>query len=206
MHSTHVPEWGIPPASMVVKKLEIRHVNNLLVWTDTPILYFLAMTIEERMLFTIKSEKIVGGRLVENIGNWAFIGNLGGYCGGSLIGDTWFLTAGHCCASTPLGKKVYFGVLNPWEDRKRVERRVVEYELHPDFIRETLKQDMCLMRLDQPLDYSGSIKPICLNENELKKNEPVFVAGWGLTEEGGSQTGISQTFFVRFSLQFLIIF
>ena len=89
------------------------------------------MTIKQRMALTLKSEKIVGGREVENMRNWAFIGNLGGYCGGSLIGDSWFLTAGHCCASTPLGKKVYFGVLNPWEDKGRVERRVVAFENHP---------------------------------------------------------------------------
>ena len=73
------------------------------------------MSTEERMLLNIKSEKIVGGREVENIANWAFIGNLGGYCGGTIIGDVWFLTAAHCCASTPIGKKIYFGVLNPWE-------------------------------------------------------------------------------------------
>ena len=52
------------------------------------------MTIEQRMALTLKSEKIVGGREVEKIRNWAFIGNLGGYCGGSLIGDSWVFTRG----------------------------------------------------------------------------------------------------------------
>ena len=84
------------------------------------------MSIEQRMEQNLKSEKIVGGREVENMESWAFIGNLGGYCGGSLIGDRWFMTAGHCCASTPIGKKVYFGVLNPWTMKQEMYQNNVK--------------------------------------------------------------------------------
>ena len=84
------------------------------------------MSIEQRMEQNLKSEKIVGGREVENMESWAFIGNLGGYCGGSLIGDRWFMTAGHCCASTPIGKKVYFGVLNPWTMKQEMYQNKVK--------------------------------------------------------------------------------
>ena len=36
--------------------------------------------------FNPKIEKIVGGKEVWSITNWPFIGSLGGYCGGSIIG------------------------------------------------------------------------------------------------------------------------
>ena len=60
-------------------------------------------------------------------------------------------------------------------------------ELHPDFVRETLVNDLCLIQMDEPLIFTQNIKPICLNSTPLNKNEPNYIAGWGLTEEGGSQ-------------------
>jgi hypothetical protein len=41
--------------------------------------------------------------------------------------------------------------------------------------------------MDEPLIFTQNIKPICLNSTPLNKNEPNYIAGWGLTEEGGSQ-------------------
>ena len=97
------------------------------------------MSIEERMHMSLSTEKIVGGRQVDDIKNWNWIGQLGGYCGGSLVADDMFLTAAHCCASTRVGQTVYFGVLNPWKDQGKAQKRKVEEMLsHPDFDRPTL--------------------------------------------------------------------
>ena len=63
------------------------------------------------MQVLLRREKIVGGKQVEHIESWPFIGSLGGFCGGALVGDKWFLTAGHCCASIGTLRKlgVFFG-------------------------------------------------------------------------------------------------
>ena len=125
---------------------------------------------------------------MNSINNWSFIGSLGGYCGGSIIGDSWFLTAGHCCASTPIGRKIYFGTANPWHDSWRVERTVKQYVIHPDFHRPTLHRDLCVIKLNEPLIFSEKVKPICLSEIIPDVSSPAFVAGWGLTSEGGRQS------------------
>ena len=62
--------------------------------------------------------------------------------------------------------------------KKREERRVVDYEIHPEFVRATLTHDMCVMKLAEPLQFSRTIRPICLSTTPVRRNEPVYVAGW----------------------------
>nr|AAS21446.1 trypsin [Oikopleura dioica] len=147
------------------------------------------MSIEERMHMSLSTEKIVGGRQVDDIKNWNWIGQLGGYCGGSLVADDMFLTAAHCCESTRIGQTVYFGVLNPWEDQGKAQKRKVSEMLnHPDFDRPTLTHDICMIKLDSPIDQDRNVRPICLADSASPKNTPAYVAGWGLTSEGGPQS------------------
>ena len=147
------------------------------------------LTAEEYMQVQMRREKIVGGKPVENIQSWPFIGSLGGFCGGALVGDRWYLTAGHCCASIgSMRKKIYFGTTNPWTDAARIEREVDDFVIHPDFRRADLHRDLCMVKLNETLTFDDRVKPICLNNQELRKNDPGFVAGWGHTEEGGPQS------------------
>jgi hypothetical protein len=45
-----------------------------------------------------------------------------------------------------------------------------------------------MIKLDSPISQSRNVRPICLNDSPLPKNTPTYVAGWGLTSEGGSQS------------------
>merc|ERR1719383_1497713 len=85
-------------------------------------------------------------------------------------------------------KKIYFGTTNPWTDAARIEREVDDFVIHPDFRRADLHRDLCMVKLNETLTFDDRVKPICLNNQELRKNDPGFVAGWGHTEEGGPQS------------------
>ncbi|KAF4008918.1 hypothetical protein G4228_000080 [Cervus hanglu yarkandensis] len=51
------------------------------------------------------------------------------------------------------------------------------------------EHDIALVKLQLPLTYSGTIRPICLpfSDEELTPGTPLWVIGWGFTEENGGK-------------------
>lgn len=45
-----------------------------------------------------------------------------------------------------------------------------------------------MIQLDSPIERTRTVRPICLSDTAPVKNTPAYVAGWGLTEEGGQQS------------------
>ncbi|XP_026016337.1 prostasin-like [Astatotilapia calliptera] len=80
--------------------------------------------------------------------------------GGSLINDQWVLTA----AST---MSLYSGP-NPNE----VSRTVVNITCHPGFNSSTRENDICLLKLSAPVNFTDYIWPICVaSQNSTFNNE-----------------------------------
>ncbi len=103
------------------------------------------------------------------------------FCAGTLIADTWVLTAAHCVVSfdtvsAPSDIKIIANtddLLNPvGEDLDVIEIIVAE-----NYISSANGNDLALLRLDAPV--SASIAP--LHERELVEGELVTAAGWGAT-------------------------
>lgn len=69
------------------------------------------------------------------------------------------------------------------------ERRIKRIISHPAFNDFTFDYDIALLELQQPAEYSGTVRPICLPgvSHAFPAGKAIWVTGWGHTQEGGER-------------------
>lgn len=140
------------------------------------------------------SQKIVGGNNA-NEHSWPWQAGLilkgyGQYCAGSLINNQWILTAAHCNDFNLVRFEVHLGFDNITQTinenpKGRVYNPIVA-KSHPNFNSDTLENDVALIKLDKPVEYTAEIKPICLPNKQVKDGEEGYVIGWGTQAADGN--------------------
>ncbi|KYN21550.1 Serine proteinase stubble, partial [Trachymyrmex cornetzi] len=147
-------------------------------------------------------ERIVGGKNADP-GEWPWMVallNAGRqFCGGSLIDNIHVLTAAHCVAN-----------MNSWDvarliarlgdhniktnnEIRHIERRVKKVVRHRGFNSRTLYNDVALLTLSEPVEFTEQIRPICLpSGSQLYSGKTATVIGWGSLRESGPQPAILQ--------------
>ena len=105
-------------------------------------------------------------------------------CTGSVIGDRWILTAGHCVfpREDASSTKVYVRqeclrtTLNYGLDIKRVIR-------HEKYGPVPQGNDIGIIELVEPLTFSRQLMPVCLPQ-KTHKYDNFVIAGWGMEFDG----------------------
>jgi len=118
------------------------------------------------------------------------------FCGGSLINSRTVLTAAHCVeqmsANDVKNLKLQLGDWNIYSkaDGAHVVRTVSAVKYHKGFSQKHLRNDIALLIMDKPVQYTNRIQPVCLhtgNPSVDTGSMQADVAGWGALSEGGKQ-------------------
>ncbi|XP_030375598.1 transmembrane protease serine 9-like [Scaptodrosophila lebanonensis] len=136
-------------------------------------------------------KRIVGGQETE-IHQYPWVAMLlyGGrfYCAASLLNDQFLLTASHCVYGF---RRERISVRMLEHDRKlshiqKIDRKVMEVITHPKYNARNYDNDIAILKLDEPVEFSELLHPVCMpTPGRSFKGETAIVTGWGALKVGG---------------------
>ncbi|CAN0379209.1 unnamed protein product [Lampetra fluviatilis] len=143
----------------------------------------------------VPSGRVVGGQDAVP-GGWPWVVSLrynGRHlCGASIVDDEWLVTAAHCVEGRDSNMDSWGALLglHLQSDHAATPSQSVAISaihIHPSYDDSPNDNDIALMRLAQPIEFTDYIAPVCLPEGDqdFPADMTCAVAGWGNTREGG---------------------
>ncbi|CAG0920440.1 unnamed protein product [Notodromas monacha] len=117
-------------------------------------------------------------------------------CGGSVLDENTVITAAHCCDifSDPSGASIIAGNhLLEGSDSTEQAIDVADIIINADFGFD-LSNDICLLKLAEPLELNDAVQPIALpgDREEPEEGDILIASGWGTTSSGGNLPEVLQ--------------
>ncbi|XP_034462641.1 transmembrane protease serine 2 isoform X2 [Hippoglossus hippoglossus] len=144
------------------------------------------------------STRIVGGTEAVN-GAWPWQVSLQIHgqhlCGGSIISPYWIVSAAHCFQdrySNPGNWRVYSGDVNLIKMSFGSGIAVHKIINHENYNAETNDNDIALLKLNTPLTFTSTVKPVCLPTFGLNisPGRQAWITGWGALRSSGPSPNI----------------
>ncbi|XP_054457936.1 serine protease 27-like [Anoplopoma fimbria] len=141
----------------------------------------------------VENTRIVGGQNAAP-GSWPWLVSLYSdgrpSCAGSLINNQWVLTAAHCLPGIDdLDTIVYLGRFNTsGPNLNEVSLGLESVDCHPSYDFLTNENDICLLKLSTPVDFTDYIQPVCLASagSTFHAGVSSWVTGFGVTQPDSS--------------------
>ncbi|CAL1611392.1 unnamed protein product [Knipowitschia caucasica] len=156
-----------------------------------------------------KLNRIVGGQNAE-LGEWPWQVSLhfqtyGHSCGASILSEKWLLSASHCFVTQsqenilPSNWQSYSGMQDQYKHDDVQRRSIHRIVPHPEYNMMTFDYDVALLELSEPLEFTNSIRPICLpsSSHVFPAGMSCWVTGWGALREGARAAQLLQKVSVK---------
>lgn len=146
---------------------------------------------------------MVGGHEAK-VGSWPWMVMLAEegvmVCGGSILNEQFVLTAAHCfedmLSRTASRWLAYVGKHHlDYPDDTESAHHVQEIILHPGFQNGSMKNDIALIKLQEPIVFNDYVKPICVpptRRRVVAVNSYCYTTGWGDTQGTGDRNVLNQ--------------
>ncbi|CAI5798686.1 transmembrane protease serine 9 [Podarcis lilfordi] len=112
------------------------------------------------------------------------------FCGATIIGERWLLSAAHCFNHTKVEYLTAFAGTT-WlsaADSSSVKVSIRQVVLHPSYNPALLDFDVAVLELERPLPFGKVIQPICLPlaVHKFPVGRKCMISGWGSLQEGNA--------------------